>query len=75
MEGITFIKIQPKYFSKGDIIADYSPLLPDTEYYEVINVYNYNIHLRNVKTKQNMQIEPGAKSYWYCLELHDGMIG
>jgi len=75
MTGITFIKIQPKYFSKGDIISDYSPLLPDSEYYEVVNVYKYNIHLRNVNTKTNLHIEYSSKSYWYCLELTDGCLG
>lgn len=75
MNGIQFIKIQPKYFSKGDIVLDYSPLLPDSEAYEVINTYKHNIHLQGINNKKHIKLEYASKAYWYCMELNDGNLG
>jgi hypothetical protein len=75
MLGLTFIKLQPKYFSKGDIVLDYSPMLPDSEPYEVVSVYKHNIHLKNVNSGKQLALEYNAKSYWYCIELNNGHLG
>lgn len=75
MDGLAFIQVQPKYFSKGDIVFDYLPVFPDSEAYEVVEVYKYNIHLKGVNSKKHLQLEYNSKAYWYCLEIMNGALG